>query len=1690
MSETFYYPATSTVVATTVTATTFSGSGASLTSLPMGQASGTLAIANGGTGLTSFTSGGLLYASSTSVLASSAPYIAGQVLYGSGPGAAPVSSSGLFWDSGNSRLGIGKTNPGTALDVNGTVTASTFYGALAGSNTGTFSNIYSANALTTTNLFANTLTASGQVQSLDSLRAHALPSDAMILASATQVNPTNQNTGSYALVESANALALTTTGSVPVVTQSPFADLYKEGSVYFNGTVGNYITTTATGYIGTAWGTAGMTIEAWVNYPTFTNAALASGGSPVSVQIPTLFGCVQPAGASGSIAFGSNVTGYTTFFYNANAGGLQSVTAQTPLSANTWNHIAITCSTSSQIFLFVNGVQSQIVANRNGTLQTAAYFETIQSSGGGASGNNPAIGQFNSTPVTAYLADLRITTGTPVYTGSTSSFATFTVPSAPLSTAATGVTQALIRAGQNSPTIQNGALTFDRGLKQFAQFGPQTFNIATRGFTAVFRYTWNGTVGNYERIFDIGVAGASPSYSYAVGFARAGTGNQYYFYVNAPPPASTNPQATTAAGVMNQGTSYVVACRWNPATSLADIWINGNFNCQSSQTPSPALADFTSSWTALGTEISKTYWASASMNTFAIYNRALSNVEIYNSYLALNTVPATPQQKTLEIGDINGTPALSVAGNGQVSVQSIGLSSNVVPWPPAAMTGYDTVINGGVYKARASREFSSAAGPAWIVFNKASSAYWQAFDGYSTTSPYPYTGPVTTTDVNGTSYAGDWLQIQLPVSVTPSTYVFQAYGGGFSFTTWVVLGSRDGINWSLVNKQTGVTWVGSAPAAAQTFSVTATTQSYNYYRLIGLNGSGTTVPAVYAWTLYGTADASPALTIAPATTFNTSVATPSLTGIAASGVYVPQDFSTSGLNIPAYVVSNTATVANTVAYSNFGPFAGEGSLYFPGGTGSYVNFPSTAVTLWQGGSTSLVDGTVEAWVYLTQYNTNTFIFMRNPSASSSSIDWYFNINNVGNLMFLFNSVSSGFYAQGGTVPLNTWTHIAGSLASNIPRAFINGALVGTGSTYSGTLNGSSSDPIFMSNYTLSGTQNIKGGYVACARAVAGLALYTTTFTPPTGPLQPIQGTTQAGLPYGTVLLLRNAPAPGRIQTTRLTGSNSGSVLSFPPAAMTGYSTLLNPGYGQGTYVASASSEYSSGTPVWYAFTKSTSSGSPWASGATFSGSTPYASTATTTVDISGNSYQGEWIQIQQPSSIVLSSYSIINYIGDSSKGPGKWALLGSRDGANWFLLDSRSGVPWSSSTLTYTVSSGQAFTYLRLIVNQLTGGGTVVQMSGLIFNGSIEGLNINPDGKIGIGLANPTRALEVAGDVVCAGTLSAGNPLMFRNAIINGGMAINQRGISTNWASPTAIGTSITTYATDRWNIFRGAGQTGSAVTQGALAAADAPYLLGLRNFLRVGRVSGDTGTQSVVCAHQLESRESWRFVGQPATFSFWYRTGSGFNGTLQINYFSGTGTDEAWRNGVTGAYTISQQTFASSNAWQFASVTGFVPSTANQVFAGFFYNATGTAGGFDYFDVTGVQLEKGLVATPFEVRPYATELALCQRYYYATSPGTPTGGSVGTVGDVCFNSGGTFNTGIRLPVPMRIAAWTLAIYNNGVANQFRNSSTGGVVTHTGTLIIYGNQSTTGAAGFYYTSGTELAVGTRYDFDYVVNAEL
>ncbi len=66
-------------------------------------------------------------------------------------------------------------------------------------------------------------------------------------------------------------------------------------------------------------------------------------------------------------------------------------------------------------------------------------------------------------------------------------------------------------------------------------------------------------------------------------------------------------------------------------------------------------------------------------------------------------------------------------------------------------------------------------------------------------------------------------------------------------------------------------------------------------------------------------------------------------------------------------------------------------------------------------------------------------------------------------------------------------------------------------------------------------------------------------------------------------------------------------------------------------------------------------------------------------------------------------------------------------------------------------------------------------------------------------------------------------------------------------------------------------------------------------------------------------------------------------------------------------------------------------------------------------FFITGVQLEKGTVATPFERRPFGMELALCQRYYVQWGGFGAFSGYGGNLGQC--NS--TTNATIRLPVPV-----------------------------------------------------------------------
>jgi hypothetical protein len=230
------------------------------------------------------------------------------------------------------------------------------------------------------------------------------------------------------------------------------------------------------------------------------------------------------------------------------------------------------------------------------------------------------------------------------------------------------------------------------------------------------------------------------------------------------------------------------------------------------------------------------------------------------------------------------------------------------------------------------------------------------------------------------------------------------------------------------------------------------------------------------------------------------------------------------------------------------------------------------------------------------------------------------------------------------------------------------------------------------------------------------------------------------------------------------------------------------------------------------------------------------------------------------------------------------------------------------------------------------------------------------------------------GDVVVS-SINSGPLGGTRNRLINGSFDVWQRGASfTNM-------TSGTTYTADRWSCFRDGYASNISVSQ----------ITGLsqnginRIALRCQRTAGDTSTAGMNVTQSLESVNSRDLAGQTVTLSFWARAGTNYSASgniLNAYIFSGTGSDEGQRNGLTGQ-TSGTITPVLTTSFQKFSFSRTLPSNINQITVSFYQTPTGTAGSNDYFDIMDVQLEAGTVATPFERRSYGQELALCQRYFY-----------------------------------------------------------------------------------------------------------
>jgi hypothetical protein len=213
------------------------------------------------------------------------------------------------------------------------------------------------------------------------------------------------------------------------------------------------------------------------------------------------------------------------------------------------------------------------------------------------------------------------------------------------------------------------------------------------------------------------------------------------------------------------------------------------------------------------------------------------------------------------------------------------------------------------------------------------------------------------------------------------------------------------------------------------------------------------------------------------------------------------------------------------------------------------------------------------------------------------------------------------------------------------------------------------------------------------------------------------------------------------------------------------------------------------------------------------------------------------------------------------------------------------------------------------------------------------------------------------------------------NAIINGGFDIWQRGTS---IVPAFVYTANTA---DRWNFIRGGFASGTTVSRQSAG------LTGFQYAARIQRDSGNTSTASMNFTTTLETSSSIPFAGNSITLSFYARAGANYSSTgsiLTTAVGSGTGIDQNGQTGLTGFSTVISQQNTLTTSWQRFIVTGTPATSATQLAVYFNFNPTGTAGANDWFEVTGVQLEAGTVATPFRrnAPSIQAELAACQRYF------------------------------------------------------------------------------------------------------------
>ena len=335
-----------------------------------------------------------------------------------------------------------------------------------------------------------------------------------------------------------------------------------------------------------------------------------------------------------------------------------------------------------------------------------------------------------------------------------------------------------------------------------------------------------------------------------------------------------------------------------------------------------------------------------------------------------------------------------------------------------------------------------------------------------------------------------------------------------------------------------------------------------------------------------------------------------------------------------------------------------------------------------------------------------------------------------------------------------------------------------------------------------------------------------------------------------------------------------------------------------------------------------------------------------------------------------------------------------------------------------------------------------------------------------------------------------------RNLIINGDMQVAQRGTSFTPVSPAD-------FTLDRWSYESGNTSAVLDITQDS----DGP--VGFTKCLKVDVQTADTPIATNGYAYMQYLVEGTDAApagfgasdGKSITVSFWHKHTATGTYCVSIRNKYSSGTDRS----IVGEYYQK-----ASDVWEYSTIT-FPPCpdgtwTTDSADAGFrlgfalamgsiYHAAKGVwvsandlstanqintfASNSNNFRITGVQLELGKVATPFEHRSYGEELALCQRYYQKHTVGD----TYQYIGNVCVAHTTTavaqtwhLNPTMRAAPQLSNTGWRWKRMTGGLDNVAITSSTLNDATADDVSVYWSVASTTvGYVGMLESDGTSSA---------------